>query len=107
MGIVRSSKYRHVFGTAEKRENCYDEVRVSGGAWDTNKVAANNKFVACIWEAAGGGSFVVIPNDKTGKLSGNPPLVAGHKGKGLYIAFAPFKDSVAASGSEDGNGRIW
>jgi len=105
--IVRSSKYRHVFGTAEKRENCYDEVRVSGGAWDTNKVAANNKFVACIWEAAGGGSFVVIPNDKTGKLSGNPPLVAGHKGKVLDIAFSPFNDSVAASVSEDGNGRIW
>merc|ERR1712193_539417 len=104
--IVRSSKYRHVFGTAEKKENCFDGVHVSGGAWDTNKVAASNKFVACIWESQGGGSFAVLANENNGKL-GSIPLVSGHKGKVLDINFSPFNDNLVASVSEDGNGRIW
>merc|ERR1712137_294746 len=104
--IVRSSKYRHVFGTAEKRENCFDGVKVSGGAWDSNKVAAGNSFVAAIWEAGGGGSFAVLGNDQTGKL-GEIPLVTGHKGKVLDVAFSRFNDNLVASVSEDGDGRIW
>jgi len=104
--IVRSSKYRHVFGKEEKREKCWDGVKVSGGAWDTDKVAASNKFVACIWESGGGGSFCVLANDNVGKL-GTIPLVSGHKGKVLDINFSPFNDNLVASVSEDGNGRIW
>jgi coronin-1B/1C/6 len=104
--IVRSSKFRHVFGTAEKKENCFDGVKVSGGAWDTNKVAASNKFVGCIWESQGGGSFAVLANENNGKL-GSIPLVAGHKGKVLDLAFSPFNDNLVASVSEDGNGRVW
>jgi len=105
--IVRSSKYRHVFGTAEKRENCFDGVKVSGGAWDSNKVAAGNKFVAAIWEAGGGGSFAVLANEQVGKLSGDIPLVTGHKAKVLDVAFSRFNDNLVASVSEDGNGRVW
>jgi len=104
--IVRQSKYRHVFGTAEKKENCFDGVKVSGGAWDTNKVAASNKFVAAIWESQGGGSFAVLSNENSGKL-GTIPLVAGHKGKVLDVDFSRFNDNLVASVSEDGNGRVW
>lgn len=32
---------RHVYGTANKRELCYDNVRVSGNAWDTNLIKVN------------------------------------------------------------------
>jgi hypothetical protein len=39
--FVRSSKYRHVYGTCAKRDFCYDNVRVSANAWDTNMVKAN------------------------------------------------------------------
>ena len=105
--IVRSSKFRHVFGTGEKKENTYDEVKVSASAWDSNKVAASNKFVASIWEAGGGGSFAVIPNSQLGKLPGGYPLVNGHKGAVLDIEFSRFNDNLIASVSEDGNGRIW
>jgi len=35
------------------------------------------------------------------------PLVNGHKGAVLDIAFSPFNDNIIASVSEDGNGRIW
>ena len=105
--IVRQSKFRHVFGTGSKQEQSYANVSPSKGAWDSNKVKASNKFVGLIWEARGGGSFAVIPNEQVGKLPANYPLVAGHKGNVLDIDFSPFNDHVVASVSEDGNGRVW
>jgi len=105
--IVRQSKYRHVFGTGSKQEQSYANVAPSKGAWDSNKVKASNKFIGLIWEARGGGSFAVIPAEKTGKLPANYPLIAGHKGLVLDIDFSPFNDNIVASVSEDGNGRVW
>lgn len=60
-GIVRTSKFRHVFGQAFKRENCYDNIRISKNSWDGNFCAVNSKFVAIVIEAAGGGAFLVLP----------------------------------------------
>lgn len=60
-GIVRNSKFRHVFGQALKRENCYDNIRISKSSCDSNFCAVNPKFVAIIMEAAGGGAFLVLP----------------------------------------------
>jgi len=65
--FVRSSKYRHVFGTNAKREECYDQIKVTRSAWDTNKVAASTKSFSVIWEAGGGGSFVPINYEDSGK----------------------------------------
>lgn len=39
--FVRASKFRHVYGTVAKREACYDNVRVSSNAWDSNLIAVN------------------------------------------------------------------
>lgn len=61
---VRSSKFRHVYGTALKREYCYDNIRVSKSSWDSTFCAVNPKFVACIVESAGGGAFIVLPLSK-------------------------------------------
>jgi coronin-1B/1C/6 len=105
--IVRSSKYRHVFGKADRKENCYDNLKPSKGAWDSNKVKGNNQFTSVIWESRGGGSFAVLNNDKTGKYTSDLPLVSGHKGAVLDIDCSPFDDYLMASVSEDGNGRIW
>jgi len=104
--VVRSSKYRHVFGTVAKKEDCYDELRITRSAWDSNFVAANGKFFAVVWEAAGGGAFAVLPWKQTGK-NPNLPLVAGHKGAVLDIDWNPFNDNLVASVSEDCTGKIW
>jgi len=105
--VVRSSKYRHVFGTANKKEYTYDNVKVSKTAWDSNKVKGNNTFVGIMWEARGGGSFAVIPNAQYGKAPADLGLVTGHKAPVLDIDFNPFNDHIVGSVSEDGNGRIW
>ncbi|CAG2106502.1 unnamed protein product [Medioppia subpectinata] len=62
--IVRTSKFRHVFGKALKKENCYDNIRISKNSWDSNFCAVNPKFVAVVIEAAGGGAFLVLPLNK-------------------------------------------
>lgn len=105
--FVRSSKYRHVFGSGAKHEFQYDNLRVSKSAWDTNKVAASTRYVAANWEAGGGGQFVVIDRNAPGKLKSGAPLVCGHKAAVLDIDFNPFNPSVVASVGEDGYGYVW
>jgi hypothetical protein len=105
--FVRSSKFRHVFGTPAKKENTYDGVKVSRSAWDSNKVKANPLFLGVCWEAAGGGSLAVLNLDSTGKLKADQPLVSGHKGPVLDFDFNPFNDHIVASVSEDTTVKVW
>lgn len=61
MSFVQKSKFRHVFGKALRRDQCYDGVRITKSSWDSTFTAVNPKFVAIITESAGGGSFLVLP----------------------------------------------
>ncbi|XP_026313582.1 uncharacterized protein LOC113225478 [Hyposmocoma kahamanoa] len=99
--VVRSSKFRHVYGQPLKREQCYDNIRVSKSSWDSTFCAVNPKFLAIIVESAGGGAFIVLPHNKVGRIPADHPLVGGHKGPVLDIAWCPHNDNVIASGSED------
>jgi hypothetical protein len=62
--VVRQSKFRHVFGANLKREQCYDNIRVSKASWDSTFCAVNPKFLAIIVESGGGGAFLVLPHAK-------------------------------------------
>lgn len=81
-GIVRNSKFRHVFGQALKRENCYDNIRISKNSWDSNFCAVNPKFMAIIIEAAGGGAFLVAPlkQVRASRKEGELELLCGGDG---------------------------
>jgi coronin-1B/1C/6 len=106
--IVRSSKYRHVFGKEVKPEQQIDNVNVSRNAWDSNYIAANNTFWAVCWETAGGGSVGVVPMTTGGKLPQQGfPLIAGHKAAVLDVDFNPFNDYILATASEDCYIKIW
>lgn len=105
--FVRSSKYRHVFGRPTRKEQCYDNIRISKNAWDTNLVKANPKYISVNWEAGGGGAFAVIPLNETGRLPEQVPLFRGHTAVVLDTDWSPFNDSLLASGSEDGKAFIW
>lgn len=63
-GVVRQSKFRHVFAQAWKAEHCLDDVRVTRVTWEAPLCAANPKFIAVIVEAGGGGAFLVLPLNK-------------------------------------------
>ncbi|KAL8672197.1 MAG: hypothetical protein Q9168_003329 [Polycauliona sp. 1 TL-2023] len=106
--FVRSSKYRHVFGRPTRKsltrpqEQCYDNIRISKNAWDTNLVKANPTYLSVNWEASGGGAFAVIPLNEKGRLPDQLPLFRGHKAVVLDTDWSPFDDSLIASGSDDG-----
>ncbi|KAM5191665.1 coronin-1C [Mantella aurantiaca] len=105
--VVRQSKFRHVFGQAVKNDQCYDDIRVSRVTWDSSFCAVNPKFVAIIIEASGGGAFLVLPLQKTGRIDKSYPTVCGHTGPVLDIDWCPHNDNVIASGSEDCSVLVW
>ena len=61
---IRQSKFRHVFGQPLKRDQCYDNIRITKSSWDATFCAVNPKYLAIITEAAGGGAFLVQPLEK-------------------------------------------
>lgn len=71
--VVRSSKFRHVFGQPAKADQCYEDVRVSQTTWDSGFCAVNPKFMALICEASGGGAFLVLPLGKVSFWNSSPP----------------------------------
>ncbi|KAM9304756.1 coronin-1A [Gastrophryne carolinensis] len=105
--VVRTSKFRHVFGQPVKADQCYDDIRVSQNTWDSNFCSVNPKFLAIVVEASGGGAFMVLPLSKTGRLDKSQPLVCGHTGPVLDIEWCPHNDNVIASGSEDCSVMVW
>ncbi|KAF2187399.1 coronin-6 [Zopfia rhizophila CBS 207.26] len=105
--FVRASKYRHVFGRGTKKEQCYDNLRISKNAWDTNLIKANPEYLSVNWEASGGGAFAVIPINEKGRLPEQIPLFRGHTAAVLDTDWSPFNDSLISSASDDGKVFIW
>lgn len=105
--VVRQSKFRHVFAQAWKTEHCIDDVRVSRVTWDSPLCAVNPKFIAVIIEAGGGGSFLVLPLNKSGRIDQSCPTVCGHQAPVLDIQWSPHDDNIIASASEDNTVKVW
>ena len=57
----RHSKFKHVKGEPFKKDNCYDNVKISKSPWDSNKSDVNGKFFAVVLESQGGGAFTILP----------------------------------------------
>lgn len=105
--VVRQSKFRHVFAQAWKTEHCIDDVRVSRVTWDSPLCAVNPKFIAVIIEAGGGGAFLVVPINKSGRIDQSCPTVCGHQAPVLDIQWSPHDDNIIASASEDNTVKVW
>ncbi|KAL0155522.1 hypothetical protein M9458_049785, partial [Cirrhinus mrigala] len=60
----KSSKFRHVYGKAGGREQCYEGIPITHSVHDNHFCAVNPKFLAVVTESAGGGAFLVIPLHK-------------------------------------------
>lgn len=42
-----------MFGTANKPEQCIQNIKLTKSAWDSNFMSVNPKFVAVAWESGG------------------------------------------------------
>lgn len=52
-----------MYGLPAKRDKCYDNIKITKNAHDSQFCAVNPKFLAIVTEVAGGGAFLVIPLD--------------------------------------------
>lgn len=86
---------------------CYDNIKLSGSAFDSNFIKVNPKYIAVAWASAGGGSFAVIPMAKTGRLAPDFPLFNGHSQPVNDLDFNPFNDNIIASSAEDCLVLVW
>ncbi len=68
---IRTTKFRHVFGAPAKKEKCFENVRITRNAHESNYCAVNPKFLGLVVEVGGGGSFIVLQIDKTGRVDHN------------------------------------
>jgi hypothetical protein len=107
MFLVRSSKFRHIFGSPAKKEQCYEAIRITKDAHDSSFCAVNPKFIAIVLESAGGGVFVVLPVEQTGRAMVHTSRVCGHRGPVTDIKWNPFNDNVIASASDDTTIKLW
>ncbi|ESN90362.1 hypothetical protein HELRODRAFT_71055 [Helobdella robusta] len=105
--FLRSSKFRHVFGCPFKKEACYEGLKATKSAHDTNFCAVNPQFLAVVIESSGGGDFVVLPIEKTGRLEINSPKVCGHRAPITDLKWCPHDDTMIASASDDSTIKIW
>ncbi|CAB4054363.1 CORO2 [Lepeophtheirus salmonis] len=101
------SKFRHVYGSPAKKALTYENIKITRNAHDSNYCAVNPKFLAVVVEVGGGGSFLVIPLDRTGRQSHTASKVSGHKRPVLDIKWNPFNDNIIASSSEDCTVKLW
>jgi len=104
---IRSSKFKHVYGAPAKKSQCYDNIKITRNAGDANFCAANPKFLAVVVEVGGGGSFLVLPLDQTGRIPHAASKVSGHSRPVLDIKWNPFNDNIIASASEDCTVKLW
>lgn len=101
------SRQGHVFGRPTKKEQCYDNLRISSNAWDTNLIKVNPKYLSVNWQASGGGAFAIIPLEERGREPEVLPLFRGHTAAVLDTDFSPFNDDIVASASDDGKVFLW
>ncbi|CAN3361074.1 hypothetical protein DICA4_D28854 [Diutina catenulata] len=105
--FVRASKYRHVFGQATKKEMCYENLKITKNAWDSNIIEANGDFLAVNWDASGGGAFAIVPVSEVGRAPDIVPLFRGHKAPVMDTAFNPFNKRQVVSAADDSKICVW
>uniref|UniRef100_A0A2C9JQ77 Coronin n=1 Tax=Biomphalaria glabrata TaxID=6526 RepID=A0A2C9JQ77_BIOGL len=104
---LRASKFRHVFGSQCRREQTFENVRITRNTHDSNFCSVNPRFLAVVTESSGGGAFAILDVNRPGRVDINCPKVCGHAGAVLDIKWNPFNDCVIASGSDDTTVKIW
>lgn len=96
-----------MYGQQAKKELCYDNIKISTNAWDSNLIKANGKYISVNWNASGGGAFAVIPVTEVGKSPDQVSLFRGHTATVLDTDFNPFNDNIIISGSDDTKVGLW
>lgn len=105
-GLVRASKFRHIFCDPPRPDATFQNIRVSTVTGEQNYIKANAKFFA-VGTQGGGGPVAVLSLDKPGRYDTSLPTIAGHAGPVLDMEFNPFDDHMIATASDDSTIKVW
>ena len=105
--MTRASLFRHVYGEPSRPIDSYADVLVLGNQVDSHMLAVNAHYFAVPWTTSGGGAVGILKVGGKGKVGNTAPLLTGHKGPVIDVAFNPFADNILASASEDSTIRLW
>ena len=103
--IVRSTFYRHVFGTPYPKKDCIQEISPSRTNSDGNLIKCSSKYYG-ITISGVGGRLATVPTTFKGRLPTNYCSIES----GSVIIdfdFSPFDPYLLGTGHEDGRVKIW
>jgi len=103
-GIVRQSKFRHLFGTPVPQDEHYKGIKLGPISPESTVLKANTTFFAFAWPI--GGTICVVPLTQKGAISEEPPLVLVEQNL-IEFNFNPFDHHQLAAGCEDGTVKIF
>jgi coronin-1B/1C/6 len=102
--FVRQSKFRHVFGSLNKKEKAYQSIKPA--------LAGEGNFIASsVWYTAvplqgGGGPVQIIRNGAYEKYTTSVGKLSIHKNVVLDCAFSPYDQALLATGDDVGQINI-
>jgi len=102
---VRTSKYRHLFGTPTQNAETILGVQLGSVQIEANLLKVNPQFLAVPW--SGDGVIAVIPTNTKGAVSHDLPLIVHDENTINDFAFNPFNDNLLATATQTGSIFIW
>ena len=101
---IRSSKFRHLFGTPFQLRDCYGDLLLGQISTESKVIKANDQFFAIPWRTPG--SLAVVPLSRVGTVPEETPLFinSGEDGKVQIneFEFSPHDNNLIAAAGQDG-----
>lgn len=104
--MISKQKYKHIYGVENPKSHIFYNLQPSINNNENQNIACSDKFFAIPY-TGGGGPVYVSPIDKFGKVEPECPVVNGHKGAVIDIAFSPFNSSIMCTASVDCTIKLW
>jgi len=103
--VVRTSRYRHLFGTPVQAIENISAIKVGQAQTESTVLKANATFYALPWYTSG--SVVVLPTGQKGAVSTETPLILHDETTINDLEFSPFNDHLLATACQNGQINLW
>lgn len=105
-GLVRASKYRHVFANDPKPDQIFSGFRLANQYAESNGVKASASYFLVALDG-GGGPVAAVPLNKPGRFAPDSAVFSTHTAAVVDFDFSPFFDNVFGTCSEDTTVKVW
>lgn len=105
--VVRSSHFRHIFGTGAKPDNCLTGVTPSRSSTDSTLIACSATHLSVALESANG-KVLVVAADRVGRLTPGTQDVSIETGSAVVdMQYSRYTSSLLAVAQDSGHVTLW